>query len=74
MYEHVRRNFALRRDGRLCVVCPVMDGTDLAGVYIFATDPRESREIMDGDPCVMAGIFVYEIHPTLSFPGDALAR
>ena len=27
---------------------------------------------MDGDPGVQAGVFVYELHPCRSFPGDAL--
>jgi hypothetical protein len=27
---------------------------------------------MDADPGVQAGVFVYEVHPVRSFPGDAL--
>jgi len=74
VWEHGRRNFELRRDGILCVVCPVRDETDISGVRVFSTNVEETRKIMDEDPGVKAGIFVYETHPTRSFPGDALAK
>ncbi len=72
VWEHGRRNFELRRDGKLCIVCPVRDGSDIAGVGIFSTTQEETRKIMDEDPGVKAGIFKYETHPTRSFSGDAL--
>jgi hypothetical protein len=34
--DHGRRNFALRRDGKLYVVCAIRDDTDVAGVGVFA--------------------------------------
>lgn len=74
IWEHGRRNFELRRDGVLCIVCPVRDGSDVSGVGIFSTTVEETRKILDEDPGVEAGILVYEIHPTRSFPGDALAK
>jgi hypothetical protein len=72
VWEHGRRNFSLRADGALAVVCPVLDDSGLAGVGIFTGDLDEVRRIMDGDPGVQAGIFTYELHPARSFPGDAL--
>ena len=51
-----RRNFQLRADGILRIVCPVNDD-------IFEATP---------DPGVQAGIFTYEVHPCRGFPGDAL--
>lgn len=73
VWEHGRRNFELRRDGRLSIVCQVdRDESDIAGLYLFATRPAETRKIMDEDPTVKAGIFVYETHLVRSFPGDAL--
>jgi len=72
VWEHGRRNFALRADGRLAVVCPVMDDTDLCGIGIFDATPAETAAIMDDDPGVKAGVFTYEVHPVRSFPGDAL--
>ncbi len=74
VWEHGRRNYELRRDEKLCIVCPVRDESDISGIGIFSTNAEETRKIMDEDPAVKAGIFTYETHPTRSFPGDALAR
>jgi hypothetical protein len=72
IWEHGRRNFALRAEGRLAIVCPVRDGSDVHGIGIFNLDVDQTREVMDGDPGVQAGVFTYEIHACRSFPGDAL--
>jgi len=72
VWEHGRRNFELRADGRLAVVLPVRDGSDLVGIGVFALDEAQTRAVMDHDPGVRAGVFTYEAHPTRSFPGDAL--
>jgi hypothetical protein len=74
VWEHGRRNFELRRDGKLCIVCPVKDESDISGIGLFSTNIEETKKIMDGDPGVKAGIFVYEAHATRSFPGDALPK
>jgi hypothetical protein len=34
--------------------------------------PEEARGVMDGDPCVKAGMMTCEVHPCYGFPGDAL--
>ena len=72
LWEHARRNFSLRADGLLSIVCPVTAETGVSGMGIFNTSVEETRNIMDGDPGVQTGIFVYEIHPCRSFPGDSL--
>jgi predicted LPLAT superfamily acyltransferase len=72
IWEHGRRNHALRVDGVLPIVCPVSDGTEVKGIGIFNGTVEEIRKVMDEDPGVKAGIFVYEIHPCRSFPGDRL--
>jgi hypothetical protein len=74
IWEHGRRNFALRAEGLLSIVCPVMDGSDISGVGIFNTSVEEAKKIIDEDPGVKAGVFVYEIHPCRSFPGDSLPK
>jgi len=74
IWEHGRRNFELRRNGVLCIVCMITDESEVAGLEIFRTDLEETRRIMEEDVAVKAGILMYEIHPVLSFPGDALAR
>lgn len=72
IWEHVRRNFELREEGILSVVCPINDESGINGIGIFDRNPDEVKEIMDGDPGVIAGIFTYEIHPCRGFPGDKL--
>ena len=72
VWEHGRRNHALRVDGKLAIVCPIRDHDQWAGLGIFDTTVEEARAIMDEDPGVQAGIFTYELLPTRSFPGDAL--
>ncbi len=73
-WEHGRRNFALRADGLLSIVCPVNDESNVRGISIFNVSVAEARKIMDGDPAVKAGIFTYEVHACKGFPGDTLPR
>lgn len=72
VWEHGRRNFALRADGRLAVVLPVMDSSGVCGVGVFTTSVEETVAIMNDDPGVRAGVFTFEVHPCMGFPGDAL--
>ncbi len=72
VWEHGRRNFSLRADGLLAIVCPINDDSNIRGVSIFNANIEDTRIMMDEDPAVKAGIFVYEIHPARSFPGDCL--
>jgi len=72
IWEHGRRNFELRADGVLSIVCPVADGSDVSGIDIFNATIEEVKKIMDEDPGVKAGVFFYEIHACRSFPGDSL--
>jgi hypothetical protein len=41
-------------------------------VGIFNGTVDEIRKVMDDDPGVKAGVFVYEIHACRGFPGDRL--
>jgi hypothetical protein len=72
-WEHARRNFALHADGLLPIVCPVAGEGDVRGIGIFDAGLEETRQIMDEDPGVKAGIFVYELHPCRGFPGQCLS-
>ncbi len=74
VWEHGRRNFSLRADGVLAIVCPISDGSGVSGIYIFDADLDKVRAIMEQDPAVKAGIFTYELHPAQSFPGDELPK
>ena len=70
IWEHGRRNFALRAEELLSIVCPVTDGSDISGVGIFNADIEEVKKLMDEDPGVQASVFVYEVHSCRSFPGS----
>jgi YCII-related domain len=72
IWEHGRRNFALRAEGVLAIVCPVTDDSGWSGVGIFDAPVDEVIRIMDEDPGVKAGIFTYEVHPVRGFPGSCL--
>jgi hypothetical protein len=72
IWEHGRRNFSLRDDGVLSVVLPVTDSSDVCGIGVFCCPVEEAVAIMDGDPGVAAGVFVYDVHPCRGFPGDHL--
>jgi hypothetical protein len=72
IWEHGRRNFALREHGVLAIVLPADDDSDWAGLAVFAAPPDGVRAIMDHDPGVTAGIFTYEVHPVRGFPGSSL--
>ncbi len=72
LWEHARRNFSLRADGLLPIVCAVRDPTGLSGIGVFIGSVDEVKQIMDEDPGVKAGVFVYEVHACRSFPGDSL--
>lgn len=72
IWEHGRRNFVLREEGKLSIVCPINDGSDCSGIGIFSTNLEETKKIMDEDEGVKQGIFIYEMHECRSFPGDKL--
>ena len=74
VWEHARRNFMLRADGVLSIVCPINDESDIKGIGIFNAPVEEVKKIMDEDPGVKTGIFTYEIHLSRSFPGDSLPK
>ena len=74
VWEHARRNFALRAEGVLVVVCPISDETELKGIGIFNAAVDQTRLIMEGDPAVKAGIFTFEVHSARSFSGDCLPK
>ena len=72
IWQHGKRNLALRTAGLMPIICPIADGSGLCGVCILDATPEDAERIMALDPGVRAGVFTYEIHPTRSFPGSAL--
>jgi hypothetical protein len=62
----------LRAEGVLSIVCPIRDSSDVCGIGIFNASVEEVQKLMDEDPGVKAGVFLYEVHTSRSFPGDSL--
>jgi hypothetical protein len=67
IWAHGKRNYALYLASLLPVVCPIADGSGVAGVGIFAAGEKEVAEILDADPAIRAGVLTYELHPTRTF-------
>src|SRR6476620_3386054 len=63
IWEHGRRNFALREEKKLCIVAPVTDEGDVSGLYLFNATLEEVNEIMKEDPAVKSGIFCFQVYP-----------
>src|SRR6185436_18904140 len=61
IWEHARRNFSLRADGILSIVCPVTVEASVNGIGIFNATIEETKKIMDDDPAIQEGILDYEI-------------
>lgn len=74
IWEHGRRNFSLKAEGKLPIVCPVNDGSEVSGVGIFNGSEEEVKKIMHEDPGVKEGVFIYELHLCRSFPGASLTE
>jgi hypothetical protein len=72
VWEHGRRNFALRAQGLLSIVCPLVGDSEVRGVEIFSVGVEDVKKTLDEDPAVKAGILIYEVYTCRSFPGDAL--
>jgi hypothetical protein len=72
IWEHGRRNFALRASGVLAIVCPIPDDSQWCGIGLFDATEEEVARIMEADPAVVAGVFTFELHPVRSFAGDTL--
>jgi hypothetical protein len=74
IWEHGRRNFALRENGALAIVCPIVDDTPRCGIGVFNATVEETERICAGDPAVQAGVMTVEVHAVRSFPNDRLPQ
>lgn len=72
IWEHGRRNFALRESGIMPIICPVSDGSEVCGIGIFTVGAEEVKKIYEDDPGVKKGVFIFEVHPCRGFPGSSL--
>ncbi len=73
VWEHGRRNFALRASGKISIICPVNDGTDVTGVSIFNTTLEEAKKIYDEDSGRKSGNFHLRSASNLQLSGRFLS-
>ena len=69
--EHQRRLVALRAEGVIAILCPVVSET-VCGIAIMNLSPEEAEKIMAADPCVEAEMMLCDVYLCHSFPGDTL--
>lgn len=72
VWEHGRRNFELRAEGKMVLVGPGHEQGPFLGMAVLNVPLDEAPALMDADPAVAAGFFTYTIGPWRSFPGDTL--
>ena len=70
--EHGRRNMKLRAEGKMLLVGPIGGGLPIVGLCILSVSEAETRELMEGDGAVQAGILTYHLVTLHGFPGDGL--
>jgi uncharacterized protein YciI len=64
LQQHILSVVSLLDSGKAAITGPLVDDTDLAGVFILrASSATEAKNWVDNDPAVKAGLFSAEIHP-----------
>ena len=71
VWEHGRRNIAMRAAGRLVVALRV-DDPEVAGIGVYACEADEVDRLLADDPALLAGVLTYRLHAASGFPGDGL--
>ena len=67
---HMANISRLVDEGKLVVAGPMMDDTDLKGIYVFdVTTVEEARALTETDPAIQAGSLVMELHPWYATAG-----
>lgn len=69
---HLKHLLTLRAAGKIALVGPLTDDSDLRGLAVYNTPVEEARRLAEADPAVQAGSLVVEAHPWFGLPGDAL--
>lgn len=70
---HMEHMAKMAEDGHLAVAGPFGDNGDWRGIYIFNVNSVEKvRELVAGDPAIIAGRLEAEIHPWWAARGSKL--
>lgn len=72
---HMANSARMYEAGKLLIAGPLLDKTDLRGIWIFDSDSEEEvKGWVQGDPSVTEGMFRVEYHPWYSAKGITIAR
>lgn len=66
---HLVHMDAMAKAGKLAAAGPVMEGSDLAAIFVFTVDAEEAEALVAADPAVKAGKMVAERHPWMVAEG-----
>lgn len=72
VWEHVRRNMRLKAQGKKALVGPLAGGGEIVGISVFTVPESEVTLLMEEDPGVRAGVFIYQIATWQEVPGSGL--
>jgi myo-inositol-1(or 4)-monophosphatase len=72
---HMANIARLHEEGTLILAGPMMDKTDLRGIFLLDLDSvEEARKLCESDPAIQAGSLRVEIHPWYSAKGIGISR
>jgi uncharacterized protein YciI len=66
---HMVNMDAMAKAGKLIAAGPVLEGSDLTGIFVFTVDAAEADALTASDPAVKAGKLVAERHPWMVAEG-----
>jgi uncharacterized protein YciI len=66
---HLMHMDAMVKAGQLVTAGPMLEPGELAGLFVFATDPAEADRLAGSDPAVKSGKMTVERHPWLVAEG-----
>lgn len=71
---HMANIARLHGEGKLILAGPMLDKTDLRGIFLFDLDSvEEARKLCDTDPAIRAGALRVELHPWYSAKGIGIS-
>lgn len=72
---HMAHIARLHEEGKLILAGPMMDKTDLRGIFLFDLESvEEARKLCESDPAIQAGSLRVELHPWYSAKGIGITR
>ena len=72
---HLANISRLHEEGKIILAGPMLDKTDLRGIFLFDLDSvEEAQKLCDTDPAIRAGALRVELHPWYSAKGIGISR